>query len=142
MHKISCDFPHADKKIYDGPCVRNNIPPQVRDSATDVIMLKEDDKPKYLNLREIFVDVNNDELNFYLIENGSTTGYLEDDILQAKIDDNKRLMLIPKENMFGNSFITLMASDYPEEPNATHKLEIIIEPVNDPPQIKNKFRKE
>lgn len=137
----------AEKVIYDGPCVRNNIPPQIRKTAADTIEMMEDDKPLVLRLSDFFIDVDKDDMTFYLVDDeGNISTFYEplepeNKILMAQIFDNERLKLTPKENKFGNCFITIVASDFPAEVNATLKIEVIIAPVNDPPQIKNKFTK-
>jgi hypothetical protein len=129
-----------DKAIFPGPYLSNNIPPQVRDTAPKTILMYEDDKPTLLRLSDIFVDVDKDELDYFMLdENGNNTIYVENDIIQAKVEDNFRLKLTPKENTFGNNILTIVASDFDAEPNATHRLEVTILPVNDPPVIKKRF---
>jgi hypothetical protein len=131
-----------DKILYDGPTVSNNIPPQVRQTAQITLEMMEDDKKVALKLNGLFIDVDDDDLKFFFIDttnNDSITSYLNAEILTARIDDNFKIIIEPKPNKFGNEIIIIAASDYDQEPNATHELEVIIEPVNDPPQIKKRF---
>jgi hypothetical protein len=134
----------AEKIIYDGPAVENNMPPQVRDTAESYIEMIEDDKPIYLNLNKVFVDVDGDELSYFLIDDdGNETVYLgtESMSIYAKVEQEDRLKLAPKPNKFGKNIIQIGARDFPLAPIAIHELEVTIVPVNDPPQINISFQR-
>jgi hypothetical protein len=132
------------KKIYDGPCIINNIPPQVRKTAQNYLELKEDDKPFYINLKDIFVDADGDQLGYNIIDtHGNFTTVWETESLFIRIILNKnKLRVEPRQNQFGKSTINLFATDNVDPPaNATFQLIITVAPVNDPPEIKDPFDK-
>jgi hypothetical protein len=134
----------AEKDIYDGPIVLNNIPPQVRQTAKSSVEMQEDDRTLILKLHDFFIDVDGDEMTFSLVnETGVYKPNLENDpILDAVIphDNPTKLRLTPKTNKFGNSILTIAASDFESEANAFLELEVIVAPVNDPPQINRSFK--
>jgi hypothetical protein len=132
------------KKIYDGPCVVNNIPPQVRKTAQTYIEMKEDDRPIYLKLKDIFVDADDDQLNYNIVDtHGNFTTVWETHSLYLRIIVNKnRLRIEPRQDRFGKSTINLFATDNVDPPaNATFQLIVTVAPVNDPPEIKDPFDK-
>jgi len=134
----------AEKNIYNGPVVENNMPPQVRDTAISYIEMLEDDKPIYLNLNKVFVDVDGDELRYFLIDDdGNETRYLDNETqsMYARVEQEYILKLAPKPNKFGKNIIKIGARDYPLAPIAIHELEVTIVPVNDPPQINISFQR-
>ncbi len=133
-----------DGKIYQGPDVTNNIPAQVRQTAITHIELQEDDEQIYIKLKDIFVDADNEPLVFHILDKlGNPSSFLKTDILKVKIvDDNSRLKLEPLRNMYGKNVIYLSANDHIEPiVNATFRLTITVNPVNDPPEIKTRIGK-
>jgi parallel beta-helix repeat protein len=135
----------SDGLLYDtDSCIINvNSTPLVRNTAPVLITKYEDSEPFFIELNEIFVDPDDDPLSFCILdEYGIYSTYWETSILRYRIIKNSELRIEPIQNQFGNTSITLIASDQVQPFfNITHTLTIEIKPVNDPPQIKNSFDK-
>jgi hypothetical protein len=131
----------VDKIIYPGPFIKNNIPPQIRETAVTYIEMKEDDKPIYLKLKDIFADADDDPLSYFIVnKDGNNTFFWQTPSLRLRIIDNSKLRIEPIPNMFGKSTISIMATDkISPYINATHKIIVTVVPVNDAPEIKIPF---
>jgi len=143
-----------------GPIVSNNVPPYIKDSASQEIMLYEDCCARYVDLTTVFEDSDNDTL-LYSVWNEdeevwSKLGYQTENLDVDLIRENGTLKLSPKLNKYNRMEITDTGSDkvlvnatdtedpkkaenelfYVEDP---WELDVIILSVNDPPEVNKPF---
>ncbi|UCH88320.1 MAG: hypothetical protein JSV49_08630 [Thermoplasmata archaeon] len=114
---------------------REAAPPVIKQNAPVEIQLLEDSPNYYLDLKDIYLDPN-DNLT-YTIKAGigwGTTFF--NDIITINVKTNDTLEFIPKDNMHGECEILLNATN-PQELSTNYNLKVKIKPVNDPPVIQS-----
>jgi hypothetical protein len=122
---------------FGGPYITDNIPPQIRVIADDSIDLYEDCGSQYIELNEIFDDVDNDDMTFTVQQGSDWVTYLETEIATYSIRSNETFRITPSPNAYGKDILYLNATDSNKEwIKIPFKYTINIIPVNDPPQIK------
>jgi len=136
-----------------------NIPPKWNNGSTDYFVIDEDDPPIYIELVNLWNDLNKDDTIDYLIWNETLNGGDGDweprksnyPIISEIIMDNLTIQIInngtiflpeevlnitAKKDKFGIHEIQIGARD-DAEVYAKHNITIEINPINDPPIINN-----
>ncbi|UCH88952.1 MAG: hypothetical protein JSV49_12075 [Thermoplasmata archaeon] len=125
------------KMEFKGPYISDNVGPQVRITAIDSINLIEDCGDRYVNLLEIFDDVEGDPMTFTLQKGSVWASDVTTSHGIYSVRNNNTLRITPRENANGEEIVYINATDskgsWVETPFA---FTVYIEPVNDPPQIK------
>jgi hypothetical protein len=122
---------------FKGPFISDNIEPQIRITATETIEIMEDSGHHYVDLLEIFDDVDEDPMTFKILQDDNWVSTLESDLATFTVWANDTVRITPKENKHGEINIYLNATD-DNKAWVKNPFELIVKiiDVNDPPQIK------
>jgi hypothetical protein len=122
---------------FEGALISDNVAPQVRITAVDSIQMEEDCGDRYVDLLEIFDDVDNDFMTFTVQQGPNWVSDMKTGYAAYSVRSNNTLRITPNENKFGTDTIYINATDI--EGNwveISYEFKVEIAPINDPPQIK------
>jgi hypothetical protein len=121
---------------FKGPFITDNIAPQIRVTAIDKLTIKEDSGYHFIQLNDIFDDVDNDPLTYKILQGNNWVSNMETGNATYDIWANDSIRISPKENRYGTEIIYVNATDSSGDwVEIPFELTLEILPINDPPQI-------
>ncbi len=114
-----------------------NRQPMVQMNAVDRITLKEDQLPAYINLSQVFYDLDEGDVLVYFMKNNTTwESQYDTDLAEYRILINDSIRIAPRPDGFGSEFISVKAKDSGGlNSGFPHNIQIIVQAVNDPPEL-------
>jgi len=114
-----------------------NRRPLVQVNAVDRITLKEDQLPVYINLSQVFYDLDEGDVLAYFMKNNTTwESQYDTDLAEYRILINESIRIEPRPDGFGSEFISVKARDSGGlNSGFPHNIQIIVQAVNDPPEF-------
>lgn len=134
---------------------KSNVPPRWRKSSEEHYYMNEDSKPVSFDPGDLWIDLNNDKLDYLLWNYTSMTWEPRDDeqkvissvnykafkiqIINKNIPTNPDIIIkiTPFANKHGTTKVKIGAKDKPDGAYGEHNITVHIKPVNDPPILNN-----